>query len=835
MSFSFPPNPVDGQVATQTQPDGTALKATYVQSKNEWVVERVAPKDPTLTLTAGTAYTVAPGKDGQVLTFDRATNQWIGKTPADPGGKGQTFTKGTQAATDTPNPPDPTKPTEMLQPGALQTTLENLHHELKAWNGTAWANVFTEDEIKQWISAGSLFRGVVEEATLNTLPTPAVANRGFYWSWTGNLGHTVSGTDAKISPDLDGEVLQVGDWIQSDGAKWVHVPGDLLSKQRWDSLGSFAPWADTSWESGSVVSYQKSFFRASALVSKGDLAPGAAPANPGEVQKWIDITPLPQMSTGDLSNVNANTIDGGRTHGAVFQWDDIIGEWVSSDTLEVNEVEVNTVRLGTGGGEIYYFEEVDITSVDPADDGNTAASVYAIKEYVKNQPKPFLEELDDCKELGSAADGDVPVWNDANSRWEPAALASPIIYLGTGAFTVANVASKTDNYGMPAGTVPDPQTWAPMPGDQFIDLRTGNVTVFTGTTTSPAPPPRTDGSPSRPSIGAASPVDLVPSTIGALSDVTLNAPADKQILQYDQATTQWKNVTPDYLNPTNGYTKTEVDNKITTVVTGLEHFESVLSRVDTPPASPAANDFYIVGATPTGLWAGQANNLARWDGAAWQFEAPKTNESHLVEDVAETWHWNGADWVKVATATTTGGPAAAGELWMVGAIQQSLLTEIEFKSLLAVSEQAKWALADGRDVSGSKYATTTGRSKVPDLRGAFLRMAGDNNINASWTGGSLNSFGEDTTRRPRTTDFTTNADGQHAHGVNFVRFTRYNSGGGSQGVTQLGSDPTAASWGGSNASSDTVDNGNHSHTINGGGDTETAPKHYSVNCFIKIN
>ena len=539
MSFPFPPNPVDGQVATQTQPDGTVLRATYQLTKNEWVVERVAPKDPTLMLTAGTPYTVNPGKDGQVLTYDKATNQWIGKTPADSGGKGQTFTKGTQAATDTPNPPDPTRPKEMLQAGALQTTLENLHKELKAWNGSAWVNVLTEEEIKQWIAAGSLFRGVVDDATLNTLPTPAVANRGFYWSWTGNPGHTVSGTDAKISPDLDNEVLQVGDWIQSDGTKWVHVPGDLLSKQRWDSLGSFQPWSDTSWESGSVVSYQKSFFRASALVAKGDLAPGASPGNPGEVQKWVDITPIPHMSTGDLNNVNANTIDGGgRTHGAVFQWDDNIGEWVSSDTLEVSEVQTDTIRLGGQlGGEIYYFEEVDLASVDPADDGNTAASVYAIKEYIKNQPIPFLEELEDCKELATAEDGQVPVWSDANSRWEPKSLTTPILYLGTGAWNAANVADAAQKYGMAADTVPDPTVWAPVPGDQYIDLTTGTITVFQGAGGTSNPTRRAGAI-----TGGAQPgLDALIEDLGGLADVALTTPADGEVLTYDGASSQWVN------------------------------------------------------------------------------------------------------------------------------------------------------------------------------------------------------------------------------------------------------------------------------------------------------
>ena len=427
MRFPFPSNPTDGQVATFTQADGTVLSATYIAAKNEWYVERQVPTPSTITLTSGTAYTVSPGTDGQVLTFDRLLNQWVGKPPsAVAGGSGQTYAKGTQAAPDKPNPPDPTKPAQLLQAGALQSTLENLHHELKTWDGTAWAELFSEDTIKQWISAGSLFRGVIKEATLSTLPDVDTANRGFYWSWTGSPGYVVQKGDAKIGPDLENEVLQVGDWIQSDGTKWVHVPGDLLSKQRWDSLGSFAPWSDTSWEKGSVVSYQKSFFRASALVAKGDLAPGASPANPGEVQKWVDITPLPHMSTGDLSNVNANTINGGGTHGAVFQWDDNVGEWVSSDTLEVSEVKTGTVKFGDPYGEITGVENLDLDATDPADESTFVPSVWAVKEYVKDRPKPFLEELDDCVDLGTATNGQVPSWDAANNKWVPYSVSAAL-------------------------------------------------------------------------------------------------------------------------------------------------------------------------------------------------------------------------------------------------------------------------------------------------------------------------------------------------------------------------------------------------------------------------
>jgi hypothetical protein len=87
-------------------------------------------------------------------------------------------------------------------------------------------------------------------------------------------------------------------------------------------------------------------------------------------------------------------------------------------------------------------------------------------------------------------------------------------------------------------------------------------------------------------------------------------------------------------------------------MTGLEHEEAVLSITNQPPASPTVGDLYIAFASPQGAWVGHANELCLWDGTAWQFSAPRTNESHLVEDVGEIWHWNGTKWVKVAQGST---------------------------------------------------------------------------------------------------------------------------------------------------------------------------------------
>ena len=158
---------------------------------------------------------------------------------------------------------------------------------------------------------------------------------------------------------------------------------------------------------------------------------------------------------------------------------------------------------------------------------------------------------------------------------------------------------------------------------------------------------------------------------------------------------------------------------------------------------------------------------------------------------------------------------------------------LQFKALLNITEQTKWCLADGREVSSSKFATTTGRNTVPDLRGAYLRMAGVNATNTSWDGGTLNDWQDDTTRRPRNTALTTSTAGDHTH--DFSRsasngttdFTNWN-------MITVGRASGGTNWT-STGNPGMQGAGAHTHTITGGGDTETRPKTYSVNYYIKIN
>ena len=168
----------------------------------------------------------------------------------------------------------------------------------------------------------------------------------------------------------------------------------------------------------------------------------------------------------------------------------------------------------------------------------------------------------------------------------------------------------------------------------------------------------------------------------------------------------------------------------------------------------------------------------------------------------------------------------------VGEYKYSDLTEAELQGEYGT----KWILADGRDVTGSKYAEITGRNNVPDARGLFFRGKNngrsDGNENPAGEQ-DLGSYEDDTTRRPRNSNFSTDPSGSHYHVQGQVA-----GGAGRYGTTNTGINgqfyDTGGGISGTNGQN-TSSAGNHTHFVTGGGDAETRPKSLTVNIFIKIN
>jgi len=105
---------------------------------------------------------------------------------------------------------------------------------------------------------------------------------------------------------------------------------------------------------------------------------------------------------------------------------------------------------------------------------------------------------------------------------------------------------------------------------------------------------------------------------------------------------------------------------------------SVLSvTLATPPGSPANGDAYVVAASPTGAWAGQANSIAVWSTQiatadtntkvpAWEFHAPAAGWRVFNVADGKYYSYSGTAWAPLAAAalmtyTVAGLPASPGE------------------------------------------------------------------------------------------------------------------------------------------------------------------------------
>ena len=153
---------------------------------------------------------------------------------------------------------------------------------------------------------------------------------------------------------------------------------------------------------------------------------------------------------------------------------------------------------------------------------------------------------------------------------------------------------------------------------------------------------------------------------------------------------------------------------------------------------------------------------------------------------------------------------------LVGDIQQSMLTEAQIQTEYGTG----WVLMDGRDVTGSSYATITGNTTLPDARGQFLR--GKNNGRVD---GQENPDGDSTLGLQQ----TDKAQG-HTHAMAFAYGGTIPAG--SWGVIQNSSAKSSAAANTSIMDVDLFDDGVNDAPRTG---KETAPKNITINIFIKIN
>jgi hypothetical protein len=208
-------------------------------------------------------------------------------------------------------------PTDTVR-GDLRFTLERDHEEIKTFDGNAWQQLYSSDQVKAWIAALNLFEGTTAETghpvggavQFNALPDLTSADplvlaenaalAAHYFTFVGTPGYVIKPTDeAGVGADLPGVILNPGDWLQvvnrgtptAPDMHWVSIGGDLLAKSRADNLYGLKAWTPGSWEKDSLVTLHGDVYRALRGVVAADGPPDVIPTPPA-TSAWelVDIS-----------------------------------------------------------------------------------------------------------------------------------------------------------------------------------------------------------------------------------------------------------------------------------------------------------------------------------------------------------------------------------------------------------------------------------------------------------------------------------------------------------------------------------------------------------------
>lgn len=118
----------------------------------------------------------------------------------------------------------------------------------------------------------------------------------------------------------------------------------------------------------------------------------------------------------------------------------------------------------------------------------------------------------------------------------------------------------------------------------------------------------------------------------------------------------------------------------------------VLSRTDDVGAATASRgNVYIVPASATGAWNGEDNNLAYYDGSAWQFATPDEGAEIYVQDDNERVRFNGSSWAVVTGSGSSTQYAVAQKDTDDTGQNITTAAAVEFDSVTEVNVSGTWA------------------------------------------------------------------------------------------------------------------------------------------------
>ncbi len=119
---------------------------------------------------------------------------------------------------------------------------------------------------------------------------------------------------------------------------------------------------------------------------------------------------------------------------------------------------------------------------------------------------------------------------------------------------------------------------------------------------------------------------------------------------------------------------------------------AVLDRdLAAPPGSPVEGDRYLVAASPTGAWAGQAGKIAAWQAGAWNFRTPRNGWMAWVLDEALPVFYEAGAWTHTFKAFETDvakAPLGARTLFRILQETHTLALAATSDTVIAIPDRA---------------------------------------------------------------------------------------------------------------------------------------------------
>jgi hypothetical protein len=119
-------------------------------------------------------------------------------------------------------------------------------------------------------------------------------------------------------------------------------------------------------------------------------------------------------------------------------------------------------------------------------------------------------------------------------------------------------------------------------------------------------------------------------------------------------------ITSIMVSAANGDTYGDAERQLFRGIQTLVMPNVISMALSTPPLSPTFGQAYVVASSPSGAWAGQANNITAWaidsqsgppvTTGAWEFYAPQAGWVVFDQTTSAFWAWSGSAWVLYKSA-----------------------------------------------------------------------------------------------------------------------------------------------------------------------------------------